>query len=1173
VHAASSAPNGNADTEQQAVTNNVPVQPAALPLGMGQAGAAGAPGTSAEQLLQQMAGQQMLLLQQQVTVLTQLLQQSQQQNAALASQVQQMNTELSGIKQQLQQGPAAAPYTPQQQQAAALSSQTVQEQQREQQLPLHQVQLMTGAQDASTAIAEPAEAEDTSAASQKADDLHNAPAPVPSAELSQVVLLQSEEQQQPASSVAQAAAELPSAAPAPAAPDSLSTDADEPHSTGSNSNTISDTTPAPTAHVAAATPPAAGSSSDTEADVERGGQQQLRPRVDAFVQAVYRCRSVQQLRVVLDDQQQQQQLQPWQLLAALRQLSGILDSTAGNTNQPQRQQQQQQSAEDLGCALLQRLLQHPALWSPAAPGLACALYPHESKALLLAVAGLSLKLPFACNDQLQALYEDAVHHGIPAARLPQQQDEEQQQQQQQQHAGEAGWVLSADQQVQLLGGCLTLGLKPLQQHLELLGALQPADVASFSMLGCALLVFVADALLANRMLGNPAAAARAAGSLPPSQVAIGEVPARLLAAALQRLGTAGSWQLNRQMGCRRVRQLLLLPLVRLSSHRHLQLTAAMQQQHQNQQQQQQQQQPADEKLQECDGSYSSGGASDNDSEVSTSAMPGLVQDVCKAVQRAISDGLYAQHQRQQQPQAPGRGGRSSSSSSSSGRRPDNGKPTRPAPTGGWTVVTASAALLLMGGQLGCPISPRCLPVFTAAAGAQLDSIPDHLLLPLVQLVTASAAAATQAQEEQQEDGGSQDGKQQQQQQQQQRKGYGRWRSAVLSHISSVSSRLPVDQLLAAVLALAQHHTQEAQQDSSSSGSNGNAASNTFLEDCNKVLDAAVELQMQVINRPSLQQLQPQQRQQQQPKLLPYSSQQLALLLPQLQQAGLQPSGSTATGLLQLILLAPQLQQQHAAQRAGGPVQAGGFPALAQPAELAAAYTAASQLRNAPSQQVMQQLAQALQQAGQQVTAAGSAAASWSSAASSASTGGSAAVMSAAEACALICALAPASRADTAAAASSSSSRAKLGDYAFAAFQGISQLQGSQLSALVAALAALRVSLSEPLGPRALDGKANVTYGMVLAAAASAAASPVTLAATAPDAVAQLAAGVVALGGRPDAGWWGALQQRLAGQLSAVAGGRLQGLLGALVAAGVRPGQEWLQEACQVRVWHQCQDVR
>jgi hypothetical protein len=481
------------------------------------------------------------------------------------------------------------------------------------------------------------------------------------------------------------------------------------------------------------------------------------------------------------------------------------------------------------------------------------------------------------------------------------------------------------------------------------------------------------------------------------------------------------------------------------------------------------------------------------------------------------------------------------------------------------VVTASAALLLMGGQLGCPISARCLPVFTAAAGAQLDSIPDHLLLPLVQLVTASAAAATQAaakvtQEEQQEDGGGQNAKQQQQQ----RKGYGRWRSAVLSHLGSVSSRLPVDQLLAAVLALAQHHTQEAQQDSSSNSSNGNAASNTFLEDCTKVLDAAVERHMQVINRASSQQQQPQQRQQQQqqPKLLPYSSQQLAVLLPQLQQAGLQPSSSTATSLLQLILLAPQLHQQ-AAARAGGPVQAGGFPALAQPAELAAAYTAASQLRNAPSQQVLQQLAQALQQAGQQVTAAGSAAASWSSAASSA--GVSAAAMSAAEACALICSLAPALGADNAAASSSSSSRAKLGDYAFAAFQGISQLQGSQLSALVAALAALRVSLAEPLGPRALDGKANVTYGMVLAAAASAAASPATLAATAPDAAAQLAAGVVALGGRPDAGWWDALQQRLAGQLCAVAGGRLQGLLGALLAAGVRPGQEWLQEACQVCV--------
>jgi hypothetical protein len=1147
--------------------NNGTVQPAALPLGAAQAGA---PGTSAEQLLQQMEGQQMLLLLQQVTVLTQLLQQSQQQNAALASQVQQMTQEMSGIKQQLQQGPAAAPHTPQQQQAAAASPQTVQEQQTEQQPRLHQVQTMIGVQDAFAAVVEPPAAEDTSAASQQeqADVLQDAPGPVHSARLSQALQQQPEEQQQTASPVAQAAAELP-LAPAAGAPDSFSPVRDKPDSSSSNSS--SEPTPVATAHAAVAAAgtaadaatPAPGSSSDTEADAERGGQQQLSPRDDAFVGAWYRCRSLQQLGVLWDDCQQQQ-LQPWQLLAALRHLRAIADSqasTAGGVNQPQRQQQQQQQSvsEDLGCAVLNRLLQHPALWSPAAPGLACALYPHETRQLLSAVANLSLKLPFASNDQLQALYEAAVHHGMPPARLPQQQDEEQQQQQ---AGGEASWVLTADQQVQLLGGCLILGLKPLHQHLELLSALQPAAVGSFSLLGCALLVFVADALLANRVLGNPAAAARAAGSLPLSQVAIGEVPATLLAAALQRLGSASSLQLNRQLGCRRVRQLLLLPLVRLSSHRHLQLTAAMQQQHQNQRQQQ----PADEELQECDGSYISDRASDNDSEVSTSSMPGLVQDVCNAVQRAISDGLYAQHQRQQQPQPSGRGGRGSSGSA--GRHPAHGKPTgRPAPTGGWTVVTASAALLLMGGQLGCPISRRCLPVFTAAAGAQLGSIPDHLLLPLVQLVTASAAAAMQAAATlTQEDGGSQDPKQQQQQ----RRGSGRWRSAVLSHLGSVSSRLPVDQLLAAVLALAQHHTQEAQQDSSSS-----TASNTFLEDCNKVLDAAVAQQMQVINRASSQQQQqPQQRQQPQPKLLPYSSQQLAVLLPQLQQAGLQPSSSTATGLLQLMLLAPQLQQQ-AAARAGGPVQAPGLPALAQPAQLAAAYTAASQLRNAPDQQVLQQLAQALQQAGQQVTAAGSAAASWSSAASSAPAGGSAAAMTAAEACALICSLAPTSGDDDAPAASrsSSSSRAKLGDYAFVAFQGISQLQGSQLSALVAALAALRVSLAEPLGPRALDGKANVTYGMVLAAAASAAASPATLTATAPDAAAQLAAGVVALGGRPDAGWWAALQQRLSGQLCAVAGQRLQGLLGALAAAGVRPGREWLQEASQVRGCHQLQGVQ
>jgi hypothetical protein len=1152
-----------------------------------------------------MAGQQMLLLQQQVTMLTQLLQQSQQQNAALASQVQQMNQELSGIKQQLQQGPTAAPQIPQQQQAAGLSTQPAQEQQDELQPSLGEVEPLA-VQNVSAAAAEPAAAEDTSAASQQeqADELGDAPQLLPLAELSQVAQQQQqeqpEEQQHPAASVAHAAAELP-AEPAPGALDSISPANEELNSSSSSSSSSdsSERTPVSIAHAAGAAatassaspiPPASGSSSNADADAERSGQQQLRPRNDAFVQAVYRCRTWQQLRAVVDDSHQQQ-LQPWQVLAALRHLSGMIDSrasTEGSSSSSQQQRHQQQqlpSPEDLGCALLQRLLQHPALWSPAAPGLPCALYPHETKALLLAVAGLSLKLPFSSSDQLQALYEDAVHRGIPAARLQQQHDEEpQQQQQQQQQAGaDAPWVLSADQQMQLLGGCLVLGLRPLQQHLELLGALTPAAVAGFSVLGSALLLFVADALLANRRLGNLAAAARAAGSLLPSQVAIGEVPAELLAAALRRLGVAGSWQLNRQLGCRRTRQLLLLPLVRLASHRHLQLTTAMQQQHQNQQQQQQQQQQqtVDEELQECDVSYSTGGSSatDSDSEISTSAMPGLVQEVCNAVQRSISDGLYAQHQKQQQYRQPASGGRSSSSSAS--RRPASAKLAgRPAPTGGWTVVTASAALLLMGGQLGCLISPRCLPVFTAAAGAQLGSLPDHLLLPLVQLVTDSAAAAyashgalTGVQEDKQGDDDSQDSKQQQQQ----RRGYGRWRSAVVSHLGSVSSRLPLEPLVGAVLALAQHHTQAAQQDSSSaSGSVGysSSSSHAFLEECSKVLDTAVEQQMQVVNAALTQQQQQQPRQahprqQDQPKLLLYSSQQLAVLLPQLQQAGLQPSSSTATSLLQLILLAPKLQQQ-AAARAGGPQQAGGLPALAQPADLAAAYTAASQLRNAPDQQVLQQLAQALQQAGQQATSSGSAAAaSWSSAASSAPAGAAAATggtMSAAEACALICSLAPTAEAgDTAAPSSSTSSnRAKLGDYAFSAFQGISQLQGGQLSALVAALAALRVPLGELLGPRALDGKAGVTYGMVLAAAASAAASPATLAATAPDAVAQLAAGVVALGGRPDAGWWAAVQQRLAGQLGAVAGQALQGLLGALAACGVRPGEEWLQEACQVR---------
>jgi hypothetical protein len=905
-------------------------------------------------------------------------------------------------------------------------------------------------------------------------------------------------------------------------------------------------------------------------------QQQLRPRQDAFVQAVYRCKSWQQLRAVLEQQRMQQQqqdqkqLQPWRLLAALRHLSGITNSSpapsssSSSNSQLQRQQPQSGQAEEFGISLVQCLLQHPGLWSPAAPGLGCGLYPHETKALLLAVSGLSLKLPFSSNDQLQALYEDAVQHGICAAESQQQQDGDEQQQPQQ-----VGWVLSADQQVQLLGGCLTLGLKPLQQHLEVLGALQPSSVADFSLLGAALLLFAADALLANRMLGNPAAAARAAGSLPPSQVAIGEVPLPLLAAALQRLAAAGSWQLNRNMGARRIRQLVLLPLSRLASHRHLQLTVVAQQQLQQRQQE-------DAEPQDSTSSSDTVSDSDDDRKAETSGMPGLVQEVCTAVQRAIGDGLYAQHQKeqQQQQQQPTRGGRGSSSTA---RRPSRGNSAgRPAPTGGWSVVTAAAALLLMRGQLGCLITPRCLPVLTAAAAAELTSLPDHLLLPLVQLVAASAAESREEQQQQSAD--SQAGKQQQQ-----RRGYGRWRSAVLVHLGNVgSSRLRVDQLLGCVVALAQHHGQEEAQQGSSSSSAYNS-SDTFLEECSRVLDAAVAHHVQAAEGVlKQQQLQQQQRQLQPAAMLPYSSQQLALLLPQLQQVGVQPSSATATGLLQLILVAPRLQQQAAAGRSGGvwpqqqqqqqQQQGSGQPAVAQPADLAAACTAASQLRNAPDQQVMQQLAQAMQLAGQQVTATGKPVATWSSAASSSSStaAGAPGATRASEACALICSLAPPvieedEHAAIAAAPppSSSSNRAKLGDYAFAVYQGIGQLQGSQLAALVAALAALRVSLAEPLGPRSLDGKAKVTYGRVLAAAASAAAAPATLAATPPDAVAQLAAGVAGLGGRPDAAWWAAVQQRLAGQLGAVSGPRLQQLLGALLGCGVRPGQAWLQEACQV----------
>ncbi|WIA31270.1 hypothetical protein OEZ86_001265 [Tetradesmus obliquus] len=254
---------------------------------------------------------------------------------------------------------------------------------------------------------------------------------------------------------------------------------------------------------------------------------------------------------------------------------------------------------------------------------------------------------------------------------------------------------------------------------------------------------------------------------------------------------------------------------------------------------------------------------------------------------------------------------------------------------------------------------------------------------------------------------------QQERQQQQRRGYGRWRSAVLAHLGSATSRMPIDQLLGCVVALAQHHAQEAQQDSSSSSSSssssgGHADSDSFLQECIRVIDAALERHVEA------------------------------------------------------------LEEEDQAEAA------------------AASFNSSISISN----------------------------------------------------------------------------RARLGDYAFAVYQGISQLQGGQLAALVAALAALQVPLAEPLGPRSLDGKAKVTYGMVLAAAASAAARPATLAATAPDAVAQLAAGVAALGGRPDGGWWAALQQRLAGQLGAVSGARLQQLLGALGACGVRPGQEWLQEAGQ-----------
>ncbi|KAF6239170.1 hypothetical protein COO60DRAFT_1709176 [Scenedesmus sp. NREL 46B-D3] len=793
-----------------------------------------------------MAGQQMLLLQQQVTLLTQLLQQSQQQNTTLASQVQQMTQELSGIKKQLQLGQAATPSTAQQQQAAE-TAQLVQEQQEEQQQLVHQAQQPVHAQDNVAApAARRAAAAETGVPvvgqQEQAGSAGAVEAASPAAAVSAPVAEKAEEEQQPAAHMAQTGEQEP-AAPAAGGPDTVSS-------------------------------------------------------AGEFEQAVYRCRSWQQLQKVLEDNQQQQQLQPWQLLTALRQLSRRMDrrattagssSTPGNSSHPQSQQQQQQqqfaSPEDLGCALLQQLLQHPQLWVPATPGLACALYPLETQQLLLAVGGLSLQLPCASNDQLQALYEDAVHHGTPAACLPlQQQDAEQQQQ----VASGASWVLSADQQVQMLGGCLTLGLKPLQQQLQLLASLQPGSVASFSLLGSALLVFVADVLLANRMLGSPAAAA---GSLPPPQAASGEVPPCLLAAALQQLGGAAPWQLNKRLGCRRMRQLLLLPL----------------------------------------------------------------------------------------------------------------------------------------------------------------------------LVAASAAVAVQATSETQEEGQQEEGSGSQVSKQQQPNGYIDWCSAVLAHLGRVSGNLPLDQLLATLVALAQHHTQQPQQDdSSSSSSNVSSGTNAFLEDCSRILDAAVGCQMQAANSWSSQQ------QHQRQQLKPYSSQQLAVLLPQLQQAGLQPSSGAATGLLQLILLAPQLQQQ-AAGSAGGPQRARGPPPLAQPADLAVAYTAASQLRNAPDQ---------------------------------------------------------------------------------------------QLAALVAALAGLRVSLAEPLGPRSLDGKAKVTYGMVLAAAASAAASPATLAATPPDAVAQLAAGVAALGGRPDAAWWRAVQQRLAGQLAAVAGQRLQRLLGALLACGVQPSQEWLQEACR-----------
>jgi hypothetical protein len=1166
-----------------------------------------------------MAGQQMLLLQQQVTMLTQLLQQSQQQNAALASQVQQMTQELSGIKQQLQQAPATAKagfyqqlqpesYAAldrdemqlecEQQAAAAAAVQdgaaAVQDsaviEQNSAPAAATVVAVPTGtpgvsseeqdssaAASSSSAPADAAPAAGASAAAQQmqgssAADSLPAPAPAPPPVPDHAVHDAAAAEQLAAASAALAAQAMQQPVTAVDAPEATSSSAAANISKGSSSSR--DAAPVP---LDAAVTAAAGSGSDSDAEAEGkepGTQQLLRPLDDAFVGAVYRCRSWQQLRTVVEESQlKRQQLQPWQLLAALRQLSGTINSgaaaaaaaTAGSSNS-QRQHQIAQQLEDFGASLVQRLLQHPGLWSPAAPGLRCALYPHESKALLLAVAGLALKLPASsCSEQLQALYEDAVQHGIPA-----------EQQQQQQANSEASWVLSADQQVQLLGGCLTLGLKPLQQHLQLLDTLPPAIVANFSLLGAALLLFTADALLANRMLGNPAAAARAAGSLPPSQVGIGEVHLSLLAAALQRLAAAKSWQLNRQLGARRIRQLLLLPLSRLAPHRHLQLTVAMQQQHKQQQQNPQQQQVEDPELQECDGGYNSSGSDNESNEAFTSSMPGLVHDVCIAVQRAISDGLYAQHQKQQQQQQQPavRGGRSSSSSNNASRRPSRSSAAgRPAPTGGWSVVPAAAALLLMSNQLGCPITPRCLPVFTAAAGAQLSSLPD-LLAPLVQLVTASAAAGeAAAAATSSPDNGQQLAADGFEKQQQQRRGYGRWRSAVLDYLGSVSSRLPVDAVLGTVVALAQHHAQEeAQQDSSSSGVGvGIDSSSTFSQECNKIVEASVERTVQAAER-LIQQQQQQRKQQQQLLLLPYSSQQLALLLGQLQQAGLSPSSSTASGLLQLILMGPQLQQAAAAGRAGGlqQQQQGCItgPALAQAADLAAAYTAASQLRNQPDQRLMQQLAAAVHQAGQPAAAAGKA--TWSSAASSSQTAAGATFMSASEACALICSLGPSPAddsiiADATAAPSSSSSidRAKLGDYAFAVYQGIGQLQGSQLAALLAGLAALRVPLADPLGPRALDGKANVTYGMVLAAAASAAAAPAMLAATPPDAVAQLAAGVAGLGGRPDAGWWGAVQQRLAGQLGDVGGGRLQQLLGALLACNVRPGQEWLQEACQV----------